>query len=154
MLFFFNYRVHIYAFILLFLFCFLIAVVQMFKFGLTCFKARKAKIFFKYWEIYLVPCGYRVSGACIINKGFRVSDIRSCVCVFYHEIRGQQAPIHETRISSPIFKQKVAIVFVFSALLLKRLLYKCIDKYPVILKSMRIGSSLFQKGTQCTVCSC
>jgi len=52
--------------------------VQMFKFGLTCFKARKAKtivIVFKYWEIFLISCGYRVSGACIRNKGFRDSDI-------------------------------------------------------------------------------
>jgi len=59
----------------------------MFQFGQICFKTRKAKtiaifiFFFKYWEIYLVSC-YKVSGDCIINKGFRVSDIRLFVCIF------------------------------------------------------------------------
>jgi len=53
-----------------------------------------------------------------MNKGFRVSDIRLFVCSIFPQY----------------LSKGCSIFFVFSALLLKRLLYKCIDMCPVILK--------------------
>jgi len=89
------------------------------------FKARKAgKHKNIHWKIYLVSCGYRVSDACVINKGFRVSDIRLCVYAFLpnnymeqegnkHHFNLQPAMSHipcnymKQEYLSPIFKQKL-----------------------------------------------